>query len=75
MVAGIGERDVSDEPFMLDETPPLMSAEQARDVARHYKGLADHMRRLGARGDVTLLERQSNWWLAFALVLAKTKET
>jgi len=52
----------------------LMSAEQARDVARHYKGLADHMRRLGARGDVTLLERQSNWWLAFALVLAKTKE-
>ncbi len=30
---------MSDEPFFLHETPPLMSAEQAREVARHYKGL------------------------------------
>ncbi len=64
---------MSDEPFMLEETPPVMSAEQARDVARHYKGFAEHMTRLGARGDATRLERQSNWWLAYSVVLAQTQ--
>ena len=63
---------MSDEPFMLDGTPPLMSAEQAREVARLYKGFADHMARLGARGDAGRLERQSNWWLGYSVALAQT---
>jgi hypothetical protein len=65
---------MSDEPFMLDETPPIMSAEQARNIARHYKGFADHMASLGVRAEATRLERQSNWWLAYSIALAQTKE-
>ena len=63
---------MSDLPFMLPDTPPLVTAEQARDVGRAYKGLADRLANLGARGDATRLERQSQWWQAYALVLAQT---
>jgi muconolactone delta-isomerase len=63
---------MSYEPFMLNETPPVVSAQQARDVARQYKGFAEYMRRLGARGDALALERQSAWWMTYSLVLAQT---
>jgi len=47
-----------------------VTAEEARDTARYYKGMADHMRDLGASAEANRLERQSNWWLAYSVSLA-----
>jgi hypothetical protein len=65
---------MSDEPFMMDETPPMMTAQQALDAGRHYKGLADYMASLGARGDAARLERQSRWWLIYSATLAQLQK-
>ena len=63
---------MSDEPVMLNETPPIMSAEHARGVARHYKGFADPMRRLASRRRV-YAGGQSIWWMTYSVALAQTK--
>lgn len=65
---------MSDDPFMLPETPPLMNAARARDTARAYKGLADHLAGLGAKGEAASNMRRSEWWLAYSIALAQTKE-
>jgi hypothetical protein len=62
---------MSDDPFMLPETPPLVTAKQARDTARIFKGLAEHMESIGARGEATRAERQSAWWMAYAIALSQ----
>ena len=49
---------------------PLMTPERARDVARSYKALADHLRDLGVIADATRAERQSQWWLNYSIALA-----
>ena len=66
-----GKRAMSDHPFELPETPPVMSADQARDVARKYKGFAEHLAAVGVMGDARRMERQSAWWLAYAIALAQ----
>ena len=48
-----------------------MSAVKARDAARGYKGLADHLRDAGAVAEANRLERQSQWWLAYAVALSQ----
>jgi hypothetical protein len=62
---------MSDNPFLLPETPPLVTATQARDTARIFKGLAEHMENIGARGEATRAERQSAWWMAYAIALSQ----
>ncbi len=64
---------MSDDPFTLPPTP-LMTAEKARDVARGYKALATHLTELGATREATLAMRDSQWWLTYAIVLAKTTD-
>jgi hypothetical protein len=59
-------------PFMLPETPPLMGAARARDLARIYKGFADHVRGLGDVSGANSAERQSQWWLAYSVALSQT---
>jgi len=63
---------MSDEPFMLPETPPLMSAVRARNISRFHKGAADHLRSLGDIAGANHSERQSSWWLAYAISLSQT---
>lgn len=65
---------MSDEPFLLPTTPPLMDAAKARDVARGYKGLADHLAELGAAAEAARNRRSSQWWMAYSIALAQTKE-
>jgi hypothetical protein len=51
-----------------------MSAATARDTARAYQGLAEHLRKAGAIGEAARNERSSQWWMAYAIALAQTKE-
>ena len=62
---------MSDEPFFLPH-PPLMSAVEARNLARMYKSMADHLRSRSVLGEVPYMERQSAWWLAYAISLSQT---
>ena len=64
---------MSDEPFSLPPTP-LMEPAKARDVARGYKALAEHFTDLGVTGEARRAERQSRWWLTYAITLAQTQE-
>jgi hypothetical protein len=62
---------MSDHPFTLPETPPLMSATTARDLARSYKGFADHIRAMGDISGANHAERQSSWFMAYAIALSQ----
>ena len=62
---------MSDHPFTLPETPPLMSAITARDLARSYKGFADHIRAMGDISGANHAERQSSWFMAYAIALSQ----
>lgn len=61
---------MSDSPFFLPETPPLVTVEQARDNARLFMGFAEHLRGQGVVGDANAMERRSTWWLAYAIALS-----
>jgi hypothetical protein len=50
----------------------LMSAVRARNLARTYKGLADQLRRDNYRREADLADRDSQWWLTYALSLSQT---
>lgn len=54
--------------------PPMMSPANARDIARTLKGAAHRLAELGAVAEARQAERQSEWWLAYALVLDRTQE-
>jgi len=58
------------EEFQL-AMPQLMSAKRARDIARGHKALADHFEALGERAEAAKAERQSAWWLAYAVALSQ----
>ncbi len=62
---------MSDQPFGFPPVP-LMTPEKAGDVGRSWKALADHLASLGVPGDAGRAERQSQWWLAYAVTLAQT---
>lgn len=55
--------------------PPLMTPQRARDIARTLKGSAQQLAELGAAAEARAAERQSEWWLAYALVLDRTTGT
>jgi hypothetical protein len=60
---------MSDEPFGLPQVP-LMAPEQARDVARGWKALADQLQTVGVVGEARYAERQSQWWRTYSIALA-----
>lgn len=57
--------------FMLPETPPLVSAVQARNLARYYHGMALHLRSLNVNGEARTMEQRSAWWMAYAVALSQ----
>jgi hypothetical protein len=63
---------MSNESFL---PPPLMSAVRARDVARVCKAGAERLRELGDTATARYLERQSAWWMAYAVALAQISDT
>jgi hypothetical protein len=63
---------MSDSSFGLPP-PPLVTPEKARDTARAYKALAQHMAEFGALGEAGRLERDSQWWLTYSTALAQTQ--
>jgi hypothetical protein len=63
---------MSDEPFSIPPVP-LMEPAKARDVARAYKALAEHLTDLRVPADARRAEQQSQWWLTYAIALAQTK--
>lgn len=63
---------MNDEPFMPPQPPPLMSATKARNLARAYKGMANHLRSEGLTAEANVMERDANWWLFYAIALSQT---
>ncbi|MBV8092348.1 MAG: hypothetical protein JO110_03760 [Acetobacteraceae bacterium] len=51
---------------------PLMTPEKAQEIARGLKAVADSMRAAGVRAAPDRLERESQWWLTYAISLAQT---
>jgi hypothetical protein len=58
-------------PFFPPPTP-LMSADKARDVARAYKALANHLTEFGLPREAALGMRDSQWWLTYSIALTQT---
>jgi hypothetical protein len=50
---------------------PLMSAVKARNLARSYKAFADHIAEQGDAAGARHAERQSQWWMAYAIALSQ----
>ena len=61
---------MSDEPF-LPMQPALMSPLRARNLARYYKGFAAALRADGFTAEANMAERDSNWWLNYAMALSQ----
>jgi len=61
---------MSEPAFELPQ-PPLMSAVKARNIARAYKAMADHLRSEGVTLEAAHNERQSQWWMAYAIALSQ----
>jgi hypothetical protein len=54
---------------------PRVTPAEARDTARAYKSLADHLTAHGDNsGEATRLQRQSKWWLVYAATLEGSKD-
>jgi hypothetical protein len=64
---------MSDEPFLLPPVP-LMTPAKARDAARLYKAMADHLTELGLRQQANVATRDSQWWMTYSIALAQTKD-
>lgn len=64
---------MSDEPFSIPPVP-LMTPQKARDVARGYQGLAQHLAELGVNTEAARLERTSQWWLTYSIALAQANQ-
>jgi hypothetical protein len=55
----------------IPDAPPLVSAVKARNVARLYKGLADALRADGITAQANAADRQSLWWMQYAIALSQ----
>jgi hypothetical protein len=55
----------------IPDQPPLVSAVKARNVARLYKGLADALRADGITAQANAADRQSQWWMTYAIALSQ----
>lgn len=62
---------MSDEQFHIPPTP-LMSALKARDHGRRLKAWSEYLRSMGLELEAQRAERDSVWFLAYALSLSQT---
>ena len=51
--------------------PPLMSPVRARDLSRLCMGFSQELRRLGLTAEANRAERDSQWWLNYAIALSQ----
>ena len=61
----------------MSDTPegsrvPKMPPGQAHEIARGLKGLAQSYAEAGMARDATRAERDSQWWMAYSVSLART---
>jgi hypothetical protein len=61
---------MSDQPFLI----PLMTPDKARDIARAHKWLANSYTEANMRREAATAQRESEWWLAYALTLEATQK-
>jgi hypothetical protein len=50
----------------------MMTPEEARDIARGYKGFATHLHERRVVAEARYMEQQAQWWLTYAIALAQT---
>lgn len=65
---------MSDDSFALPPVP-LMPAEKAQYVARAYKAVAENLASIGVAREAARMERDSMWWMAYAISLAQTPDS
>jgi hypothetical protein len=63
----------------MSDTPeatriPKMPPDKAQEIARGLKWLAQSYADAGMARDATRAERDSQWWLTYALTLTQTKD-
>lgn len=58
-------------PFLLPQ-PPHVTGQQARDTARAWKGMADHLTSIGDAAGGRRAMQESAWWMAYAIALGQT---
>jgi hypothetical protein len=61
---------MSDSPFLLPQ-PPRVTADEARDTARLWKGMADHLATLRDMAGARHAMQESQWWMAHAIALGQ----
>lgn len=61
---------MSDSPFMLPQ-PPRVTADEARDTARLWKGMADHLTTLRDMAGARHAMQERQWWMAYAIALGQ----
>jgi len=59
---------MSDSPFMLPQ-PPRVTADEALDTARLWKGMADHLTSLRDLAGARHAMQERQWWMAYAIAL------
>lgn len=62
---------MSEIPF-VPPSKPMMRPDQARDLARSYKALAEQLAEAGDNAESRRLERDAQWWLTYSIALAQT---
>ena len=61
-------------PDSLPPRTPPITAERARNIARHYQALADHLTELGITRAAAIAMRDSKWWHARAVSLGRSDD-
>jgi len=59
---------MSDPPFPLPQ-PPWVTADEALDTSRLWKGMADHLTSLRDLAGARHAMQESQWWMAYAFAL------
>lgn len=65
---------MSDSFAIPPDAPAVMTPSEARDIARVHKWLAENYADHGMTAAATRSRRESDWWLAYAMVLSATGE-
>lgn len=61
---------MSGSPFLFPQ-PPRVTAEEARETAPLWKGMADHLATLRDMAGARHAMQESYWWMAYAIALGQ----
>lgn len=64
---------MSDDPFFLPG-PPQVTAAQARETARLWKGMADHLASLRDGAGMRRALQESQWWMTYSVALGQSEK-